>query len=138
MRSEAHAIRHAWGPSSNADADCVVHRRKRYDDFIQTVPLLQHLDAHERGLVADAFKEKDLEDGEAALTEGESVNNLYIVQEGTMQGGDDADAVHFGPGEFFGELALVLDEPIEMTVSSLGETSHACLVTSVRTSVYRG
>jgi len=99
-----------------------VHRRKRYDDFIQTVPLLQHLDAHERGLVADAFKEKDLEDGEAALTEGESVNNLYIVQEGTMQGGDDADAVHFGPGEFFGELALVLDEPIEMTVSSLGET----------------
>ena len=56
-----------------------MHRRKRYDDFIQTVPLLQHLDAHERGLVADAFKEKDLEDGEAALTEGESVNNLYIV-----------------------------------------------------------
>ena len=42
-----------------------MHRRKRYDDFIQTVPLLQHLDAHERGLVADAFKEKDLEDGEA-------------------------------------------------------------------------
>ena len=122
MISEAHATRHAWRPSSNGDADCVVHRRKRYDDFIQTVPLLQHLDAHERGLVADAFKEKDLEDGEAALTEGESVNNLYIVQEGTMQGGDDADAVHFGPGEFFGELALVLDEPIEMTVSSLGET----------------
>ena len=84
--------------------------------------LRPRMDAHERGLVADAFKEKDLEDGEAALTEGESVNNLYIVQEGTMQGGDDADAVHFGPGEFFGELALVLDEPIEMTVSSLGET----------------
>ena len=51
-------------------------RRKRYDAFIQTVPLLQHLEAHERGMVADAFKERDLEDGEAALTAGESVNNL--------------------------------------------------------------
>ena len=51
-------------------------RRKRYDAFIQTVPLLHHLEAHERGMVADAFKERDYEDGEAALTAGESVNNL--------------------------------------------------------------
>ena len=76
-------------------------------------------------MVADAFKERDLEDGEAALTAGESVNNLYIVQEGTMQAGADSDpaAVHFGPGDYFGDVSLLLSEPTETTVKSLGETA---------------
>ena len=40
-----------------------------------------------------------------------------------MQGGDDADAVHFGPGDYFGDVSLLLSEPTETTVKSLGETA---------------
>ena len=42
-----------------------------------------------------------------------------------MQAGADSDpaAVHFGPGEHFGDVSLLLSEPIETTVKSLGETA---------------
>ena len=40
-----------------------------------------------------------------------------------MQAGDDADAVHFGPGDYFGDVSLLLSEPTETTVKSLGETA---------------
>ena len=70
--------------------------------------------------MADAFKELELEDGQSALSAGDAVANLYIVQDGQMEGGEGDDAVYFGRGDFFGELALVLDEPIDMTIKSLG------------------
>jgi len=57
------------------------------------------------------------------LTAALGAARRYIVQEGTMQGGDDADAVHFGPGDYFGDVSLLLSEPTETTVKSLGETA---------------
>ena len=73
--------------------------------------------------MADAFKELELEDGQNTLSVGDAVANLYIVQDGQMEGGEGDGAVYFGRGDFFGELALVLDEPIDMTIKSLG--THA-------------
>lgn len=42
-----------------------------------------------------------------------------------MQAGADSDpdAVHFGPGEYFGDVSLLLSEPTETTIKSLGETA---------------
>ena len=59
------------------------------------------------------------------LTAALGAARRYIVQEGCMQAGADSDpdAVHFGPGEYFGDVSLLLSEPTETTIKSLGETA---------------
>ncbi|HEX2272969.1 MAG TPA: MFS transporter [Acidimicrobiales bacterium] len=59
--------------------------------------------------------------GEAVVTRGESGDRFYIVEEGTLrvlapQGGADAE---LGPGDWFGEIALLDDVPRTATVRAV-------------------
>ena len=72
----------------------------------------------ERDKVSDALKEQWFNKGEYVIREGESGNRFYIIEEGsavatkTLSAGSAPTQVKsYTPGTYFGERALLTDEP---------------------------
>jgi CRP/FNR family transcriptional regulator, cyclic AMP receptor protein len=70
------------------------------------------------------LKERALERGEVVFREGEFGRSMFIIQEGTLvasragESGLNVRMVRLGPGDFFGEMALIEVQPRSMTVTA--------------------
>ena len=69
---------------------------------------------------------KVYEDGEFIIRQGEMGNCMFVVQSGKAEIFREADGVEFplrivGPGEFFGEMALVENQVRSASVRSVGQ-----------------
>jgi CRP-like cAMP-binding protein len=81
-------------------------------DLIRTIPLFAQCDDAELALVASIADEIDLREGRRLATENAPGLEFVVVVEGTaevQQGGRVVNTI--GPGEFFGEIALVTGRP---------------------------
>ncbi|PFH34127.1 cyclic nucleotide-binding domain-containing protein [Besnoitia besnoiti] len=114
--------------------DAATKRRAMYDSFLQSVHLLDNMDAYERGKVADALRTEFFTDGAFIVRQGEPGDVFYIVEEGsavaTKAFGPDQPAIEvkrYQAGDYFGELALINDEPRAANVIAQGLCKVACL-----------
>ena len=75
--------------------------------------ILQNMDIYERSKFADAVKEQKVSAGSNIITKGDHGETFYILLEGEAQATLDNDKVvmSYGPGDYFGELALLKCEP---------------------------
>jgi voltage-gated potassium channel len=77
-------------------------------DRLAAHPLFRSLDAHERGRVAELACERRADAGERIVRQGEFGADVYAIEAGRVQVERNARAVaELGPGEFFGEVAVV-------------------------------
>lgn len=91
-------------------------------DAIQNVPLFAGLQRKELERVADNLSVRTFSDGEAIATEGESGVGFFVIESGTAtvsQGGETIRTL--GPGDYFGEIALIDKGPRSATVIADGE-----------------
>src|SRR5204863_3440854 len=92
---------------------------------LATVPLFADLGARQLDLLAVRLQIERVEAREVIVREGEEGNDFYVVREGrfaVVKGGRRRLAV-LGPGDFFGEIALVRSGPRTATVRALGQGS---------------
>ena len=65
--------------------------------------------------------------GSAVVREGEAGDSLFLIVQGTLQvatrgaDGGDVELARLGPGDFFGEVALLTRRPRTATVSAITE-----------------
>ena len=52
---------------NNIVKDASQKKRQKYEDFLQTVPILQNMDHYERSKLADAIKEKKVTGGTSII-----------------------------------------------------------------------
>jgi len=91
--------------------------RELKQDTLKRVPLLGNMDDYERGQLSDALFPKTFEEGSDIVTQGEDGNAFYILEEGTAVAVKDGkDVMDYTDGMFFGELALLKNEPRAATV----------------------
>jgi CRP/FNR family cyclic AMP-dependent transcriptional regulator len=86
-------------------------------DAIQKVPLFAGLPRKELERVADNLAERTFSEGETIATEGESGVGFFVIESGTAkvsQAGEEIRAL--GPGDYFGEVALIDKGPRSATV----------------------
>jgi len=103
-------------------------KRDQYEEFLGNVPLLSSLDKYERSKVADALLQKKYADGEFILKEGDTDDtNFYILAEGEAvatkiidDSGEPREVMQYKMGDFFGELALITNNPRAANVVSKG------------------
>ena len=87
------------------------------------------LDDHDMGVVIDAMDEKKVSTGTNVITEGESGNELYVVEEGELdcfkKFSDSEQPKYlktYVPGEAFGELALLYNAPRAATIKAKSDS----------------
>ena len=76
------------------------------------------MDAYERSKLADAFKEEHYKAGDFVIKEGEQGNVFYFIEEGEAvatkvlkEGEEPTQVMTYGIGDYFGERALIQNEP---------------------------
>lgn len=98
--------------------DAAAKKREKFESFFKSVSFLQGMEDYERAKLADALKEEVFAPDEVVITQGEVGNTFYMVVDGeglatkVLKDGEAATEVKaYKPGDFFGELALLRNEP---------------------------
>ncbi len=83
------------------------------------------LDAKTREALADRFVAEEYKDGHFIVEEGDKGEALYMIRDGsvevqTKKNGRDITLAKLGPGEFFGEVALISNQKRTASVKSKG------------------
>jgi CRP-like cAMP-binding protein len=94
-----------------------------------TMEMFKELTDNEKTILIDALKEEHFESGVEILTQGTAGNSFYIIKSGsvTVTAKDSEGNVKtikdtLGPGTYFGEMALLSDQPRMATVSATSAT----------------
>jgi CRP-like cAMP-binding protein len=98
-------------------------------DLLGAVPLFDDLSKKDLERILNTAKETTHPDGEAVMTEGRGGVGFHLIIDGkarVVRG--QRTVAHLGPGEFFGEMALVDDAP--RSASVFADTELTTLVLS--------
>jgi cAMP-dependent protein kinase regulator len=93
-------------------------KRAKFEKVLETVPILAPLLPSQRALVADALRAVEAPEGKEIVREGEEGDEFFIVLEGEclVKKGEGQEIGKIGPGEYFGERALIRHEPRAATI----------------------
>ncbi|XP_051237772.1 endoplasmin [Dicentrarchus labrax] len=117
-------------------------KRKLYEAFIETLPLLTSLELSERMKVVDVISTKVYSDSQQIIAQGDLADCFYIVESGQVritmkrsrtkkdQEEEEVDIATCSRGQYFGELALVTNKPRAASAYAVG--SVKCLVIDVK------
>jgi cGMP-dependent protein kinase 2 len=111
---------------------------QQHEVFLNSVPILSSLTVQERIKLATALEEQTFQPGEVVVVQGEQeATKFYIVVKGeavvTVEETDPdingkKKVNHLFRSDFFGEKALLYDQPRQATVTASGSTPLVCLV----------
>jgi CRP-like cAMP-binding protein len=82
-------------------------------------PLFSGLDQRDLDRIADTFKERNYAAGDTIATEGQGGAGFFVIGEGTAKvtvQGEDRGTL--GPGDYFGEIALIDEGARTATVTA--------------------
>ncbi|KAJ3120163.1 hypothetical protein HK098_004813 [Nowakowskiella sp. JEL0407] len=109
-------------------------KRRMYEAFLEEVPILVSLEPYERHKIADALESISFNDGDVIIRQGDRGENFYILESGEVQVSqtDENGVEHKSPetlkkGTYFGELALITNEPRRATIVAIGRVKCATL-----------
>ena len=97
--------------------------------MLGSVPLFSGLSKTQLRTLADSAKEREFRAGDTIVRQGEQGIGFYLIlggQASVERGG--RSVVSLGPGQFFGEMALLDEQPRTADVRATG--SVRCLVLS--------
>jgi len=93
-------------------------------DLLRRMPLFAELDGHQIQRIAAELQEEDYERGAVLMRQGEIGETFYVIESGRVrvsveEDGKETLVTERGPGEYVGEIALLLDVPRTATVTAL-------------------
>lgn len=105
---------------NNCVKGAVQEMHTRRESFLRSVAILADLNDDHRMKIADVLQTRICEAGETIITQGDMGSTFFIVEEGWAY----AEVAGIGrtkdykPGDYFGELALIRQQPRAATVIS--------------------
>jgi cAMP-dependent protein kinase regulator len=103
---------------NNIVKDAAIKKRERYENFLKSVDLLSTVEAYELSQICDALQTQKVTEGTQIITQNEPGDNFYIIEEGEAyatkvfeEGGKPQIVKQYTKGGYFGELALIKNEP---------------------------
>jgi cAMP-dependent protein kinase regulator len=104
-----------------------VDRSITWTELLRRMPLFAELDAQQVQLIAAQLREETYEPGAVIIRQGEIGETFYVIESGrvqtsVLQDGEERILGEHGPGEYVGEIALLLEVPRTATVKALTQT----------------
>src|SRR5712691_1195451 len=99
----------------------------RITDLLRTIDLFEHLSPEELDQLSRRMVDRHLRPDEILCRQGEPVEAMFIIVGGSIEltttGVDSRPALsqRLGPGDSFGEIALISSEPQPSTATGVGE-----------------
>jgi CRP/FNR family cyclic AMP-dependent transcriptional regulator len=93
---------------------------------LKSIPLFSELSDRQRDQVARWADEVDVKAGKHLVDQGRFAYEFFVIEEGTAEvSRDDDHLTDLGPGDFFGEIGILEDEP---RTASVVATSDMTLI----------
>jgi CRP/FNR family cyclic AMP-dependent transcriptional regulator len=95
---------------------------------LKRVPLFTNVPEPYLGEIAARIRTRRFDPGEVIFHQQDIGEGLYLIARGairvflTSANGQELTLAHFGPGEFFGELSVIDEEPRSATAVAVGQT----------------
>ncbi|KAF7261629.1 hypothetical protein EG68_00996 [Paragonimus skrjabini miyazakii] len=110
-------------------------QRRAFVKILHSVQMLQELSPYERMNLADALVKKTFQDNECIIREGDPGMEMFFIMEGSVTvkkndgtgTGNSVTISKLGVGQYFGELALLSDQPRAASVYANGKSVLAVL-----------
>ena len=94
-------------------------------ETLQRVPLFSGLESRDLERIADSFKERRYAAGDTIAGEGQGGAGFFVIADGTARVTvQSQDRGTLGPGDYFGEIALIDEGARTATVTA--ETDMTC------------
>ena len=99
-------------------------KHMKHIKMLNEVPSLKQLTPNQINIVAGALREVSYEDGDEIITQGDIGDVFYIISSGNVDVKVNGDIVaKLVTGQFFGERALIKNEPRAATCISSGKST---------------
>jgi putative peptide zinc metalloprotease protein len=114
--------------ASDLAARARVEAAMAYRDAVSEMPLVRNLSPGELDVLLSRLVPLSVSAGEVVIRQGGVGDRFYVVLTGEVEvRRDDDPLARLGPGEAFGEIALLLDMPRTATVTALVPTTLLAL-----------
>jgi CRP/FNR family cyclic AMP-dependent transcriptional regulator len=91
-------------------------------ELLKHVPLFQRVDENAMKLLASTFTERPFKEGAALTTEGHSAAGFFVIEEGSaIVTVDGSERRKLGPGDYYGEIALVDGGPRTASITAMSD-----------------
>ena len=88
-------------------------------DLLHNVPLFSALDRRDLRDVASTMRERRFNAGDVLAQEGQSGVGFFVIEEGEARVDVHGQEVRrLGPGDYFGEIALIAESPRTATITA--------------------
>jgi len=126
---------------NNIVKDAAVKKREKYENSLKKVEILQGMDTYELSQICDALQVEKINAGQNIINQNDPGDKFYIIEEGEAKavkdfgdGNPPQTVLNYSQGGYFGELALIRNEP---RAASVIATSNCKLLTLDRMSFKR-
>ena len=100
-----------------------------YEEFLGRVPIFASCTAEEIAAIAGVAQEGFFQPGQIIVTQGTPGQAFYMITRGRVEILRDGHSLGaFGPGDFFGEMALLDSAPRSATIRAIDDVG--CLMLS--------
>lgn len=108
-------------------------KRKLYEELLENVPILKSLEQYERSNLADALMSKIFKKGDCIIRQGKEADGMFFLEKGVIRvtiidpdGMEEELGIHSN-GKYFGELALIENQPRSANVYAMETVTVAFL-----------
>jgi carbon-monoxide dehydrogenase iron sulfur subunit len=108
----------------SSDAFALLLNKVSNTRLLRNAPLFRVLDDDSLTAIEELLAEKTCPEGTVIFAEGDPADALYVIVRGgvqvskRMQSGREVPLTHLGPGDVFGEMGVIEDQPRMATVTT--------------------